>query len=68
MVYAHHDHFWVPPTVIRSMPPLLDKEGLTLEAVYIASSRGTIVEGWPGVSTDDGPMGFGNVGLGFPAS
>lgn len=64
LVYATHDHFWVPPPIIRMMPSYLRNEGLTLEAVYMVSPHGTVVEAWPGDPTSEGPMGLGNVYLG----
>lgn len=64
MVYATHDHFWVPPPIVRMMPSLLRNEGLTLEAVYMVSPHGTVVEAWPGDTASEGPMGLGNVHLG----
>lgn len=66
MIYATHDHFWVPPPIIRMMPSMLQGEGLTLEAVYMVSPHGTIVEAWPGDPDSQGPMGLGNVRLGIP--
>lgn len=65
MVYATHDHFWVPPPIIRMMPSMLQGEGLTLEAVYMVSPHGTTTEAWPGDTSDEGPRGLGNVRLGI---
>lgn len=64
MIYATHDHFWVPPPTIRMMPELLKNDALIFDAVYMVSPNGTVMEAWPGDPDSQGPKGLGSVRVG----